>query len=266
LRLARVQACAGGHPSTTGLPTIDAFVSCADMEPANAAGPYCERLLLLPGLGTRYPAPAIAAAATRASLGLPERRRLYLVPQSAFKLHPDNDSLLANIVAGDREAVLVLFADREMATTAFLRERVRGQLARITDRPDEHMAWLARRTREEYLAVNRACDVMVDSLHWSGGNTTLDALHCALPVVTCPGELMRGRQSAAMLRTLERPDLIASSPAQLAMRAIELATDPASRERMAGALIERLPALTQSSAPLEALDARLRELLGLMRV
>jgi CRISPR-associated protein Csy1 len=138
-------------------------------------------------------------------------------------------------------------------------------LARVTERPDEHMAWLPRCTREEYLAFTRACDVMVDSLHWSGGNTTLDALHCGLPVVTCPGPLMRGRQSAAMLRALDRVDLITASPAQLAVRAVEIANDPAARERTAATQIERLPGLTQSPAPLQALDARLRALLGTMR-
>src|SRR5450432_689666 len=35
-RLAGVQVCAWGHPVTTGLPTIDAFLSCAEMEPTDA--------------------------------------------------------------------------------------------------------------------------------------------------------------------------------------------------------------------------------------
>ena len=62
------------------------------MEPADAAHHYTERLLTLPGLGTRYLSPDIPARAKRAALGLPPRGTLYLIPQSLFKLHPDNDS------------------------------------------------------------------------------------------------------------------------------------------------------------------------------
>jgi hypothetical protein len=52
---------------------------------------------------------------------------------------------------------------------------------------------------DDYLALCAACDAMLDSVRWSGGNTSLDAIACALPVVTLPGAYMRARQSAAML-------------------------------------------------------------------
>src|SRR5207248_8708707 len=64
-------------------------------------------------------------------------------------------------------------------------------------------------THENYLRVNLACDAMLDTLHWSGGNTSLDALACGLPIVTLPGQFMRGRQSAGMLRLMGLPQLIA---------------------------------------------------------
>ena len=47
---------------------------------------------------------------------------------------------------------------------------------------------------DDYQRVNLACDAMLDTLHWSGGNTTLDALACGLPVVTLPGAFMITRQ------------------------------------------------------------------------
>jgi len=50
---------------------------------------------------------------------------------------------------------------------------------------------------------------MLDTMHWSGGNTSLDALACGLPMVTLPGAFMRGRQSAGMLNLLGVPELIA---------------------------------------------------------
>src|SRR4029079_9382312 len=70
LRLAPLQCVAWGHPETTGSATIDAFISVADMEPADAATHYCERLVRLPGIGTRYARPPVRPA-TRDEFGLP---------------------------------------------------------------------------------------------------------------------------------------------------------------------------------------------------
>ena len=54
LRLARVQAVAWGVPETTGLPTIDYYLSAANFEPENAQACYTEQLVLLPNLGCTY--------------------------------------------------------------------------------------------------------------------------------------------------------------------------------------------------------------------
>jgi CRISPR-associated protein Csy1 len=74
----------------------------------------------------------------------------------------------------------------------------------------ERLILLPPQPHDDYLRVNMACDAVLDTLHWSGGNTSLDALACGVPIVTLPGRYMRGRQTAAMLRLLGLPELIAS--------------------------------------------------------
>ena len=59
LRLAPLQCAAWGHPVTTGHATIDVFFTAGAMEPADAASHYRERLVALPGIGTRYARPAV---------------------------------------------------------------------------------------------------------------------------------------------------------------------------------------------------------------
>lgn len=51
MRLAPLQAASWGHPETTGLPTIDAYLSAQALEPDAAQANYTERLIALPGLG-----------------------------------------------------------------------------------------------------------------------------------------------------------------------------------------------------------------------
>ncbi|HEY2396016.1 MAG TPA: hypothetical protein VGH81_08595 [Rudaea sp.] len=262
LRLGSRQACAWGHPVTTGLPTIDAFLSCGSMEPPDAQQHYRERLVLLPGLGTRYLSPLLPDTATRAELGLPSARPLYLVPQALFKLHPEHDTVLAEILRRDPVALFVLFELRAPSGALRVRERLLRDLSGVTDQPEAHLHWFPECSRPDYLRINRVCDVMVDSLHWSGGNTTLDALHCGLPVVTCPGRFMRGRQSAAMLRALDCAELIVETPAQLAERAVQIVHDRSRRSSLVAKIAGNLPRLIQSDAPLHALDLALRELMN----
>jgi protein O-GlcNAc transferase len=62
LRLAPVQCMAWGHPVTSGLPTIDYFLSSDLMEPENAQAHYCEKLVRLPNISICYEKPSIPEA------------------------------------------------------------------------------------------------------------------------------------------------------------------------------------------------------------
>ncbi len=199
LWLAPVQCAAWGHPTTTGHPTIDYYLSVAAMESADAAAHYSERLVLLPGIGTQYSPPLIPEDTDRARFGLPEGKVLLLCPQSLFKVHPDNDSLLASVLAATRDTMLVLFEGRHPALTDRFMRRLEAAFAAQGIAIRERAIVLPGLAHSDYLRVNRACDAMLDTLHWSGGNTSLDALACGLPIVTLPGALMRGRQTAGML-------------------------------------------------------------------
>lgn len=263
LRLAARQACAWGHPSTPGLPTIDAFFSCAEMEPPDAAAHYREPLRLLPGIGTVYAAPSLPPLRSRGELGLPLNRTLYLLPQSPFKLHPDVDAVVVDIVQRDPTAQFVLFTGSAHGATVHLQRRLRGALLAAGCDPVRSLHWLPMCPRDTYLAVNQACDVMLDSLRWSGGNASIDALACGLPLITCPGALMRGRQSSAMLRKLQRTEWIADTPQQQAELAVSIARQRRTyRDRTDHVGIsEGIAALLGDPLPLHVMVEQVRELL-----
>ena len=216
LRLAPRQYAAWGHPVTTGHATIDAFFSCAAMESAEAQQHYTEPLVLLPGIGTRYERPSLPTPGSREQFSLPADRALLLCPQSLWKIHPDNDRLFAEILAANPHAHAGFF--RRLASGADRPRSCSGSRRTL----DAFGIPIRERTRvlpqvghDDYLRINMLCDAMVDTLHWSGGNSSLDALACGLPVVTLPGAFMRGRQSAGMLSLLGVPELIAARPRRL---------------------------------------------------
>jgi protein O-GlcNAc transferase len=259
LRLAPVQCAAWGHPTTTGHPTIDYYLSAAAMEPANAAAQYSERLILLPGIGTQYAPPDVPADADRARFALPEGKLLLLCPQSLFKVHPDNDSLLAGVLAATRDTMLVLFEGRHPALTDRFMRRLEAAFAAQGVAIRERAIVLPGLAHPDYLRVNRVCDAMLDTLHWSGGNTSLDALACGLPIVTFPGALMRGRQTAGMLAVIGVTDLIAADRDDYLRIACRLAADPAWRGEMRARIAGAQARLFDDPAPIERLQAFLQE-------
>ncbi len=256
LRLAPVQCAGWGHPTTSGHSEIDWFISCESMEPPDAQRHYSERLALLPGLGTRYAMPRATPGRGRADFDLPMDRTLYLMPQSLFKIHPDNDDLVARVLERDPSGVAVVFASHhENLTQAYAARLGRALEARGMD-VHERACFLAPfLPHGEYLRLNELCDVMLDTLHWSGGNTSLDALATGLPIVTLPGSLMRGRQSQAMLRALGLEELVASDVDGYVETAVRLGLDLAERARVSRAIAARRGELFERDEPVRALEA-----------
>jgi len=259
MRLAPRQYAAWGHPVTTGHATIDGFLSCAAMEPEHADAHYTEKLIRLPGIGTRFRRQTLPAPVERTSLALPTDAILLLCPQSLFKIHPDNDVLFARIIAANPRAVLVLFAGRHPAIT----DQFMRRLARCFEQYGlpirERTRVLPQLTHEGYLAVNLACDAMLDTLRWSGGQTSVDALDCNVPIVTLPGAMMRGRQSLGMLSLIGMNELIATDVDDYVRIATRLCGDAPWRAELRSRIRERRGVLFDDPAPLAALEAFYRD-------
>ena len=201
LRLAPIQCAAWGHPVTTGHPTIDAFFSCAAMEPPNAAQHYTEKLIPLPGIGTRLRAARRAGRRVARALRIARWRAALPVPAVAVQ-DPSRQRRSLRARAGRRAggarsccSKVGIPRSRRNIVRASRRAfaRAGSRLARIA------LSFFRNAVTTTICAINAVCDAMLDTLRWSGGNTSLDALAAGLPIVTLPGRFMRGRQSAGML-------------------------------------------------------------------
>jgi CRISPR-associated protein Csy1 len=160
--------------------------------------------------------------------------------------------LFARVLAANRDAVLVMFDGRHPNVTQRFIRRLTAAFERRDLSVKDRMIVLPALPHDDYLRVNLACDAMLDTLHWSGGNTTLDALACGLPVVTLPGAFMRGRQSAAMLRQVGAEGLIAKDANDYVAIASRLTDDPAWRERVARTIRDGLGAMFDRQEPVRA--------------
>lgn len=254
LRLAPVQCAAWGHPETTGQANIDYYLSCASMEPDNADEHYSEKLVCLSGIGTCYEKPQAPQTTDRRRFSLPEDKTLYLCPQSLYKIHPDNDSLLLDVLQQDARAVLVFFAAMFAPVSQVFMARLEQGMKERGIPAAKRVLFLPRLNRQDYLQANRSCDLMLDTLHWSGGNTSLDALASGLPIVTLPGKLMRGRQTAAMLREIGMPELIAQDRQDYLRIALRLGADAQWNAQVRKDMAKKVDCLFGNREPIRELE------------
>ncbi|HSX62971.1 MAG TPA: tetratricopeptide repeat protein [Tahibacter sp.] len=250
LRLAPVQCAGYGHPITTGLATIDCYLSGDVLEPDDAEAHYRERLVRLPGLGCVPRAPAVPAG-----VDAPEARERprVLCLQNLLKLPPAFDTVLAQILAASG-AELVLF-DRSAGISRRYLARLSQSLARQGLDPANCVRIDRVRPYAEFLANVRQADLVLDSPGFSGGGTSLDALGVGTPVLAFDGRFARGRQTAAMLRLLDVPQLIAADDADYVAKAVALLADEQERAMLRRAIESRRDALFHDAAVLPAFEA-----------
>lgn len=260
LRLAPIQCAGWGHPVTTGHRTVDRFVTCAPMEPADGDAQYSEKLIRLPGIGTNYAPPAVPEPAPRSRFGFDAATPLLLCPQSLFKVHPDNDAQFARVLREVPAARLVMFEGRHPRLTAKFSARMRASFEREGVGFDGRVVFLPQCGHDDFLRINTMCDVMLDTQRWSGGNTSLDALAAGLPIVTLPGRFMRGRQSAAMLTLAGLDDLVAADADDYVRIAVRIATDASWRDALRARIREGRARVFNDPAPVEALASALESL------
>lgn len=261
LRLAPVQCVAWGHPVTTGLPEIDYFLSSDLMEPDDADAHYTEALIRLPNLSIAYaPLPDRGGTLARDALGLRPDAVVYVCCQSLPKYLPRYDALLARIAAAV-PAAQFLFIALQAAPAAILRARLESCFAAAGLDAARHLRFVPPVAAGDFPALLRCGDVYLDSIGWSGGNTTLEALACGLPVVTMPVGPMRGRHSAAILRQMGLDDRIAPDGAAYVAQAVALA-EAGARQAFRAAIRDRRHLLYEDLVPVRALERHLRRFAG----
>lgn len=233
-RLAPVQCTTWGHPETTGLATIDIFLSSAEMETPEADAHYGEKLVRLPSLTFGYTRSQLPAALQdRAAFGLPEQARLYACPQSIYKLHPDFDEALAGILRADPNGRIVLIEWAYRTAD----EQLRRRFARVMPDVADQILFVRRLKQPEFMNFLTLQDVLLDPFPYGGGNSSLEAFSFGVPVVTWPTALLRGRITQAFCRRLGIDECIASSLEDYVEKAVRIARQPQWRKELSDRIL-----------------------------
>lgn len=237
LRLAPVQVTGAGWPDTSGIPTIDYFISSRWTEPSNADEHYSERLIRFDRLSLHHERPALAGApASLESMGLERRgRNLYFCAQNLRKLHPDQDALIGEILRRDPNGLAVFVQHETEGVTQQFRLRIAITQADVADR----VVVLRRLNYQEYLSVLHHANVVLDSLYFGGANTAYEAFAMCRPLVTLPGTHARGRYASGCYAAMGIEGCVASDSDSYATIAVRLATNLSFRASIVNLLEEK---------------------------
>jgi predicted O-linked N-acetylglucosamine transferase (SPINDLY family) len=259
-----MQAASWGHPETTGLPSIDCYLSAEDLEPPDAQAHYTERLLSLPGLGCYLERPAAAPASAAPALELGAGVPILVCPGLPLKYAPQHDWVFPEIARRLQRCRFVFFSH----WNRLLSERLGERLRRAFDAQglDSHrfVSFVPWQAPAAFLELLRRADVYLDTIGFSGFNTALQAVQCALPIVTREGRFLRGRLASGILKRLGLPELVLADEQAYVDAAVKLAADKAYRQQVARRMELARGALYEDPAPIRALEhLLLRERQGL---
>jgi len=228
-----------GYHGCVGLEQVDFKLTDAYADLPDAARYQLETPLVLDTcvLPIRRVAPAAKPIATRAVLGISESAVVFGAFASMLKLSPRCLALWREILERVPESLLALSPQKEAERPLYLR-RLTGfgipakRIIFVPSSGDD----AADRTRYGLL------DVVLDTLPYTGGDSTAAALDMGVPVVTRVGERHAERVTYSLLSHLGVGETIARSDEEFVAIACRLAADPAERKRIAEGILARLPA------------------------
>eukprot|EP00035_Acanthoeca_spectabilis_P035903 m.36738 g.36738 ORF g.36738 m.36738 type:complete len:691 (+) comp7609_c0_seq1:62-2134(+) len=229
-RLAPTQVVTHGHASTTGIPTLDYYVSYKPFEAEDAQKFYTEKLVTFSDFSPYY-RPELPS-------GIPSRRELFsnlglgglvsdettvlVCLQTLFKLTPNFDTVFREILQRLPKARLLLKTFRSAKVNEKLKNRLKQTMPDVYDR----ITILPGLSGQQWYGLLRHGDIVLDSYPFGGYTTTLEVLAAgSTPIVTLPHDQMAGRCTKGFFDLLGIDDTIASSKAEYVAITERLVTD-----------------------------------------
>ena len=261
LRLAPVQLTSWGQPMTTGLPTIDYFLSASAFEPDDGEEHYRERLVALPNLGCCYRSLDVdAQAANVEQWGIDGSEPLLLCAGTPYKYAPEHDHIYVEIARRLKRAKFIFFTDVCERLSQIVQHRLGHAFEEAGLDPRRFLRLIPRQERPAFFALMQHADVYLDTIGFSGFNTAMQAIECGLPIVTQWGRFMRGRLAAGILARMELGELVTRTDAQYVDLAVKLCQDAGFRANVRQRIEGTRHVLFNDTGPVRAFEDLLVDL------
>ena len=232
----RIVTHLGSH-GALGLSQVDFKLTDRHADVADAALYQIERPLAMASCVLPFRRARRSPAPARVEIGLAPGALVLGEFVTVQKLSPRCLALWRAILERVPAAVL-LFSPNAEADRAAFRRRLAGfgiDPSRVT--------FVAHDAGEAASAARyELVDLVLDTLPYTGGDTTLAALDAGVPVVTLAGTRHAERMAASILLHAGLPELVAGSETEYVELAVALASDSERRARVAATVAERYAA------------------------
>jgi predicted O-linked N-acetylglucosamine transferase (SPINDLY family) len=220
--------------ATSGLAEMDYFVADRRLLPGASTEYFTERPLRLPWLYVAPPPtdlPALGATAGAAPM--------FGCFGNPAKITPSVLACWGAILAALPDSRLQLkFMDYYASPR--LRAQIGEPLLRAGAKPAQIEFVTVPEARAAFLARHNIIDVALDTFPFSGSTTSFQALAMGTPIVTWPQDRYMSRWTAAMLRAVGLPELIAASAQDYVAIACRVAGERAAWRQQRAAVRARL--------------------------
>ena len=216
-RIAPIQITTWGHSETSGIDTIDYFISseyfAGNLSPDEIQKQYSEKVVLFKSLGTFYISPhklfvennekytiqntqqqkqstqsSPKKFKTREELGFTQKDHLYVCLQTFYKINSEFERCLARILDLDPNGIILLSNTFPYCKSHLERIKNNIGLEKL-----KRVKWFGSLEKDEFLNIVSISDVCLDPFPFGGCNTSYDAFDYNIPVITYPSEFLHGQ-------------------------------------------------------------------------
>jgi protein O-GlcNAc transferase len=196
MRLAKYQITTFGHPETTGSNSIDFFLISKNCVNDNTQKHYSEKLLLMNYLPMVYSKPCTKRKLTEDELA---KKNIYSCPQTLFKIHPDFDQIIFDILERDKKGVVYLIKDRNKVWYKKLIKR----LSKNKKYDSKKIIFMDPLSYEDYLLHLGRSSVLLDPLYYGAGNSFFESMLFGTPTITFPTDHIKSRLVLGAYKQME---------------------------------------------------------------
>lgn len=227
-RLAPIQCVGNGHPITSGIPTLDYFISSEDLERENGQAFYTEKLVRLKGIGSCYRKPKVEENVKNLQeFGIPEGMNYYVCPQTLFKFHPEMDRVIDQILKRDPKGVFIAFE----YNSGWQRPMLQRWQQTLKERMNR-VYLMPRLDLSLFLQLLKYSTVVLDSFPFCGGNTSYQTFAAEVPIVTLKGDTCRGLGTYSLCKKMDLLELVVETVEEYIERCLKIATNKDYTQRL----------------------------------
>ena len=222
-RLAPIQAVLMGHPDTSGMSSMDYYVSWKHFHHGNIKNQFTETLVQLNHMPICYDYPKGIDGVKKPLSGLGLNQKgiiLFSVPMLLFKIQPVFDEVIEKIISASPNHVVLMVCYNHIEKV--IKKRLEK---RLNKKQLEQVRFELPFKKRDYYAVLKNSNVILESFPFGGGNTVLHSMAAGTPVICLRSDQLKGSFGTGFYDWINETRYIATSIDEYVKLAIRIAND-----------------------------------------